>query len=417
MAKQDPWLKNYPKGIAHSAAFDPVPLYSILDQSVARFPNQPLIDFLGRTFTFADIGRLVDRAAKGFQGLGVKKGIKVGLFLPNCPQFVVAYYGVLKAGGTVVNFSPLYAEPELLHQIEDSHTDIMVTLNLKVLYPKMEAMLEQSRVKTLVVGTMSEVLPFPKNLLFPLARSKDIVSVPDDGAHISFKELTKNDGAYKPVKVNPSKDVAVLQYTGGTTGVSKGAMLTHANLTANTEQARMWFVGLKEGEERVMGVLPFFHVFAMTVVMNMSIRLGAEIVMHPRFELEPVMKDIAKKKPTVKPGLAAKAKKAKAVPAKDEPAKPAPRKAEAKAPAKTAKAKPAAKKTEAKTPPKKADTRPSAKKGKAKKGEAKKTARPAAKKAPAEKAETKRSARAKQPSVKAAPVKPATRKPAGRGKK
>ena len=301
--KTDPWIASYPPGIKHDVEFEAAPLYEILDNSVARFPNQPLIDFLGRTYTFSDVGRLVDKAAKGFQQLGVKKGIKVGLFLPNCPQFVIAYYAVLKAGGTVVNFSPLYSEPELLHQIEDSHTDIMVTLNLKVLYPKMQAMLEQSRVKTLVVGTMSDVLPFPKNLLFPLVKGKDIADVPKDDAHVPFKTLTNNDGAFTPTKIDPAKDIAVLQYTGGTTGVSKGAMLTHANLIANTEQANMWFVGLEEGKERMMGVLPFFHVFAMTVVMNMSVRMGAEIIMHPRFELEPVMKDINKKKPTIMPGV------------------------------------------------------------------------------------------------------------------
>jgi len=297
------WLNNYPEGIVWDQSFEVHPLWKLLDDAVLRFPNNQLIDFLGKTYTYAEVGHLVDRAAAGFQRLGVGKGVKVGLFLPNCPHFIIAYYGILKAGGTVVNYSPLYSEQELMHQIEDSHTDIMVTLNLTALYPKMQTMLEQTRVKTLIVGTMTEALPFPKSLLFPLVKRGDIAKVPDDQHHIAFAQLTNNDGAYDPVEVDPMKDVAVLQYTGGTTGVSKGAMLSHANLYVNTLQGKSWFVGLEDGAERMMGVLPFFHVFAMTVVMNFSIACGAAIIMHPRFELEPVLKDITKKKPTLFPGV------------------------------------------------------------------------------------------------------------------
>jgi long-chain acyl-CoA synthetase len=297
------WLKAYPKDIEWDQSFEVKPLWAILDDAVRRFPNNDIIDFLGKTYSYAEIGHQVDRAAAGFQRLGVGKGTKVGLFLPNCPQFIISYFGILKAGGTVVNYSPLYSEQELLHQIEDSHTDIMVTLNLKVLYPKMKAMLAQSRVKKLIIGNMPEVLAFPKNLLFPLFKRGDIAVVPNDKDHVAFAQLVNNDGAYTSVDVDPATDIAVLQYTGGTTGVSKGAMLTHANLFANTMQGRIWFEGVTEGEETMMGVLPFFHVFAMTVVMNLSISIAAKIIMHPRFELEPVLKDLDKKKPTLFPGV------------------------------------------------------------------------------------------------------------------
>jgi long-chain acyl-CoA synthetase len=297
------WLKSYPEGVDWNAELPEKPLYTLLDDAVSRFGERPAIDFLDRKYSYREVGELVARAARGFQDIGVAKGTKVGLFLPNCPQFIVAYYGILKAGGTVVNYSPLYAEEELLHQIEDSHTDIMVTLNLTALYPKMQAMLERSRVKKLIVGTMSEVLPFPKNLLFPLVKRKEIAKVPEDAAHQSFKQLLNNDGDYRPIEVEPREDIAVLQYTGGTTGVSKGAMLSHAALYANTLQTAIWDTHGTEGEERMLGVLPFFHVFAMTVVMNLSIHRGAEIIMHPRFELEAVMKDIVKKRPTMMPGV------------------------------------------------------------------------------------------------------------------
>ncbi len=297
------WLKSYPEGVDWNAEIPERPLYALLDDAVSRFGERPAIDFLDRKYSYRELGELVARAARGFQDIGVGKGVKVGLFLPNCPQFIAAYYGILKAGGTVVNYSPLYVEDELLHQIEDSHTDIMVTLNLTALYPKMQAMLERSRVSKLIVGTMPEVLPFPKNLLFPLVKRKEIAKVPEDAAHQSFKQLLNNDGDYRPIEIAPREDIAVLQYTGGTTGVSKGAMLSHAALYANTLQTAMWDAQAVPGEESVLGVLPFFHVFAMTVVMNLSIHRGAKIIMHPRFELEAVMKDIVKKRPTMMPGV------------------------------------------------------------------------------------------------------------------
>ncbi len=297
------WLKSYPEGVDWNLPIPAKPLFTLLDDAVARFPQRPCIDFLGRIYTYGELDVLVDRAASGFQGLDVEKGTKVGLFLPNCPQFVICYYAILKAGGTVVNYSPLYSEPELLQQIEDSQTDIMVTLNLTALYPKAQAMLEQSRLKLLVVGTMSEVLPFPKNWLFPLVKRRDVVRAPNDASHVPFEELLNNEGGHEPATIDPENDVAVLQYTGGTTGVPKGAMLTHANIFINTIQCGVWFPALEPGAERVMGVLPFFHVFAMTAVMNMSIHLGAVIIMHPRFELDAVLKDINKKRPTVFDGV------------------------------------------------------------------------------------------------------------------
>ncbi len=297
------WDKSYPAAVKWDADIPAKPVFELFDDSLDRYGDRPCLDFMDKTYTYREVGKMIRHAAAGFQQLGVKKGVKVGLFLPNCPQHVVCYYAIMKAGGTVVNFSPLYSESELLHQIEDSHTDIMVTLNLKVLYPKMQAMLEKSRLKKIIVGTLPEVLPFPKNMLYPLAKAKDIARVPEDARHVSFKELLNNDGIFDPPLVDVHEDIAVLQYTGGTTGVAKGAMLTHANLYANAVQAAMWFTMVEPGQEKMLSVLPFFHVFAMTVCMNMSIYIGAEIIMLPRFELVPVLKTIDKKKPTMLPGV------------------------------------------------------------------------------------------------------------------
>jgi long-chain acyl-CoA synthetase len=299
----EPWLAHYAPGVDWHAPLPQGPLYELLDRAVERHGKRTCIDFLDRKFSYERVGAMVARAARGLQALGVGKGVKVGLFLPNCPQFVVAYYAVLKAGGTVVNFSPLYSEEQLLHQIEDSDTTLMVTLNLKALYPKMERLLHESRLKALIVGTLAEVLPFPKNLLFPIVKRGEIAAVPNDARHLSFRELLNNEGDYRAVEIDAARDVAVLQYTGGTTGVSKGAMLSHAALHANTVQTALWNPDLRPGEERCLGVLPFFHVFAMTVVMNMSIHLGAEIVIHPRFVLEDVLRDIPRKRPTLLPGV------------------------------------------------------------------------------------------------------------------
>ena len=297
------WLAKYPENVKWDAEIPEGPLFAILDQAVERFPGNEAMDFLGKRYSYAELGDAVTRAAAGFRALGVARGVKVGLFLPNCPHFVIAYFGILKAGGTVVNYSPLYSEDQLAHQIEDSETDIMVTLGLEALYPKMAALLERSRVSRLVVGTLQAALPFPKSVLFPLLRRGEIARVPADDRHIPFARLLDNDGAGDPPEIDPRADIAVLQYTGGTTGISKGAMLSHANLHANVHQALMWSPDLVPGEERMMGVLPFFHVFAMTVVMNLTIALGGSIVMRPRFELDPVLEDVTKKKPTLFPGV------------------------------------------------------------------------------------------------------------------
>ncbi|PPR77891.1 MAG: Long-chain-fatty-acid--CoA ligase [Alphaproteobacteria bacterium MarineAlpha2_Bin1] len=297
------WEKKYPGDVDWNSDIKGEPLYSILDNTVKNFANRPCIDFLGKEFSYKKIYQMVDKAAFGFQKLGVTKGTKVGLFLPNCPQFVVSYFGVLKAGGVVVNFSPLYAENEIIHQLEDSDTDIMVTLNLNILYPKIFNLLDKTRLKKIIVGTFSEVIPFPKNILFPFVKRKEISNYQITNDIISFAELLNNDGDYNNTSIDPDEDIAVLQYTGGTTGVSKGAMLTHSNLYANLIQERLWFPGFNMGEESVMAVLPFFHVFAMTVVMNMSIQMGAKMILHPRFDLLPVLKDIHSKKATFLAGV------------------------------------------------------------------------------------------------------------------
>ena len=298
-----PWQSAYPAGIDWAAPFPECPVDRLLDDALRRFRDRPCLDFLGRRYSFGEVGDLVSRAANGFRAIGVGKGTRVGLSLPNTPYYIICYYAVLKAGGIVVNFNPLYVEREVRHLIADSGVEIMVTLDLAQLYPNVARMLGDGGLKKLVVCAMSDILPFPKNRLFRLFKRGTVAAYPDDAAHITFAALIDNDGVVEPVPIDPRRDVAVLQYTGGTTGTPKGAMLTHYNLVANAMQCQLWFHGAAEGGERGLAVLPFFHAFAMTTAMNFSIAGGHEIVMVPRFELAGLLRTIVKKRPTIFPGV------------------------------------------------------------------------------------------------------------------
>ena len=299
------WEAVYPEDLDWRAEIPVKPLHAVLDDAVARFPDNGCVEFLGKKYSYREIGRLVDCAAKGLQELGVGKGVQVGLFLPNCPYFVVCYYAVLKAGGTVVNINPLYAEEEVLRQLKDSETRIVVTLDVRSLHPKLASVMQEAGLAKVIVCRMADALSFPQKTLFMLLKRKEIASIPADGRHIAFRTLVANDGAFRPVAIDPARDVALLQYTGGTTGTPKGAMLTHANLYVNTMQTAMWFNRMEAGGERILGVLPLFHVFAMTAVMNAGISQGAELILLPRFRLDAMLQAIHKKRPTLLPGVPA----------------------------------------------------------------------------------------------------------------
>lgn len=298
-----PWLAAYPTDVDWHEPLPSLPLFALFDESLSRFPDRPCIDFLGRTWSYRQIGELIDRAAAGFRRLGVVKGVRVGLCLPNTPYYVICYFAVLKAGGTVVNYNPLYAKRELAHQINDSATSIMVTLDLKQIYGKVAAMPAETALEKIVVCPMRDILPVLKGVLFSVFRRSEVAGFPDDATHCTFNELTAGCERIKAAEIDPRTDVAVLQYTGGTTGSPKGAMLTHANLVANAYQVRRWLHGMEDGAERFLGVLPLFHVFAMTVVMNTGIAAGAELILLPRFELKQTLKTIVEKRPTLFPGV------------------------------------------------------------------------------------------------------------------
>jgi long-chain acyl-CoA synthetase len=297
------YTASYPPNVDWHAPIDPKPLYHLLDEAVRRVPSQNALDFLDKKTTYAELGRMADCFAKGLQDLGVKPGDRVGLFLPNCPYFPGAYFGILKAGAIVVNFNPLYVAKEIESQIKDAGVEVMITLDLQALYSKLAPMIGTTPLKTIIIASMADALPLLKKLLFPWVRRKDLATPPRDQAHPRFADLVANDGRYRPAEIDPVTTTAVLQYTGGTTGIPKGAMLTHANLYANAVQCQRWFHGFQFGKERALGVLPFFHVFAMTVIQNQMLSLGAEIIMLPRFEIDVALKVIETKKPTFMAGV------------------------------------------------------------------------------------------------------------------
>lgn len=299
-----PWVQYYDAAVRWDMEIKACPVTDILDETVARSADSPAFDFLDKKYSWAEIHHLVQKFSAGLQAQGLKKGDKVGLCLPNTPYYLIAYYGVLKAGGTVVNLNPLYAEKELAHLIEDSEAEIVVTLDLALMYDKLEKMLAGTRLAQLIVCKFTDILPFPKNMLFPLVKGKEISKIRPQKRVTWFSDLIDNDGQVEPVEIDPINDVAVLQYTGGTTGVPKGAMLTHYNVYANAVQSAAW-LQMDKGGKKMLGVLPFFHVFAMTAIMNLSVLNGYEIIAMPRFELKDALKTIHKKKPHLFPAVPA----------------------------------------------------------------------------------------------------------------
>ena len=296
------WSTEYRHPAAWDQSFAPLSLPAMLADSVARRGEAPMLDFMGRRFRYAEVADGVARVARGLQQRGIGKGSRVGLFLPNVPHYVAAYYGALAAGATVVNFSPLYTVAELEAQVEDSGTDTLFTISASALLPTALAVLEGSSLKRLVVGSIAGGLPAAKSILYRLFRRKETAAVPDDPRIIRFSALTDNDARPDPVAIDPEGDVALIQYTGGTTGTPKGAMLTHQNLTANARQVNAIDPD-RDADDRILGVLPFFHVFANTCVLNRTVLNGGMIAMLPRFDAKQALQTITRTKATALPGV------------------------------------------------------------------------------------------------------------------
>jgi len=302
-----PWLAAYDAGVPADIDVPDEPLHAALSAAATRYPRRTAIRFFGRSLSYAELDVLANRFANVLLALGVQQGDRVALLLPNCPQMVVAYYGGLRAGAVMVPTSPLYVESELEHQLADAGASVVVCLSS--LFGKVQAVRPRlPALQRVIVTSIKDFFPTRLRLLFSLTRERrdgHRVSLPGDGrTYWLMRLLSRARSSDQNVEVN-ADDLALLQYTGGTTGVAKGAMLTHRNLVANTLQVRACFVNLANpsGPDIVMGVLPLFHIYAMTTVMNFSIRGGGTMVLQPRFIVDDVLKAIQRERPHLFPGV------------------------------------------------------------------------------------------------------------------
>ncbi len=303
-----PWLAHYPAGIDWNAPLPQAPLTDLLDSAVRRWPALPALEFMGRVIDYADFGERVDACAAGLQRLGVGPGVHVGLYLPNTPHYAVAFFGVLRAGGTVVNYSPLDAGRVLADKIDDSRTDVLITLDLASLLPQALRLLDASRLRHLVIGNLADFSAAPAAVRARLQQAGQLTAWQADARRHDFLGLLRHgDAPLRHPPGDPRSRLAVLQYTGGTTGRPKGAMLTHANLSAVAEQYYLTSQGtppaLAEGAERMLVVLPLFHIYALSVCLLLGVRLGAHLVLHPRFDADAVVGDLQDKRISIFPGV------------------------------------------------------------------------------------------------------------------
>jgi len=309
-----PWLAHYPEEVPKTIDYPDQSLVAFLLQSVQKYPNHPAIHFMGKKLSYRELHAEAVQLANGLAASGISKGDRVAIMLPNCPQSVIAFYGVLIAGAVVVQTNPLYVERELEFQLADSGASAIIMLDL--FYSRIDRIRgtepelgKLSVLKQVIVTSIKDGLPFPKSMLYPLKQKKEGIKIDVPYGMkgvISYRSLLAR-GRKSPIAIKlpePSKgeELAALQYTGGTTGTPKGVMLTHRNLVANTMQLAAWCYKAEEGKERFLAALPLFHVFGLTVLMNMSVLRAGELILLPRFETAAVLQTIGKLKPTIFPG-------------------------------------------------------------------------------------------------------------------
>ena len=299
-----PWLDNYPPGVPEHVELPKASLAGLLEDAARDFPHAPALHFEGRTISYAQLHQQARRFSGVLAGLGVGRGTKVGLILPNCPQAVVALFGALRLGATVVQNNPLYTERELGHQLADAGVEVLVCLDLT--YDRVKALRSRTSIREVIVTSVLDELSGLKRRLAPYTKKGKAASASigkDEPVRRWREALASAPAAPELVEVDADHDLALLQYTGGTTGVSKGVMLSHANLRANVEQVRAWFPDADPGREVMMAVLPFFHVYGLTVCLLLGLRLGAALVLLPRFDLDGVLAAVDKYRPTLFPGV------------------------------------------------------------------------------------------------------------------
>ena len=297
------WTAQYDPRVPPTLSYPETSLPHLLTRSAERFFNRPAIRFYGRSISYRELDALVNRFAQALRRTGIGKGSVVGVMLPNLPQTVIAYYGSLRAGAAVTMINPLYVEPEVRQQVADAGCETLVAM--PQMYARVGPLLERGLLKRMIVAGIEDYLPWGKQLMYSLkARGDGALPVtPARSEVVRFRRFLDDSAEPPAVSVAPD-DMALLQYTGGTTGVPKGVVLTHRNLVSNTWQCRNW-CPLDEGREVVLGVLPFFHVYGMSVCQNMALSLGSTLVLLPQFQVGDVLKIIQSERVTVFPGIPA----------------------------------------------------------------------------------------------------------------
>ncbi len=273
------------------------------NRATLRYSGRPATSFFGKEISYGELGRLTGRVAAAFHAEGVKKGDRIALLLPNCPYFPIFYFAALRLGAVLVSCNPLYTEVELERQLKDADARWLVTVNLKLTALKAADLLKKGACRRVVVCDFASCLPAAKRFLFRTLKFNQLSSVKGDGVSTMEKFLKRGSAA--PFFPASTEDLAVLQYTGGTTGESKGAMLSHGNLAVNVEQCAAWFPNFRPGRERILCILPFFHVFAMTALMNLGLSNGANLILHPRFNPRQAARSVRKERVTVLAGVPA----------------------------------------------------------------------------------------------------------------
>lgn len=303
---ESPWLQNYDEGVPQSIEYPQVPLFHFLEEAAKNYPEKACTIFKGAIITYKEMNEITDALAGSLAGLGVKKGDRVGIFIPNTPQFVMAYYAILKAGGVVVATNPLYTASEIAHQAKDAGIEVMFVMSN--FYETIKSAQADTKIKTMIVTNIKETLPSLTRVLFTLAVEKKGGHRIEGGlaeGDIWMKDLlakSKPDDRPK-LDIGPD-DTCLFQYSGGTTGVSKAAIALHRNIVANSLQIARWMVDAEEGNEVVLMAIPLFHVYGMVAGMNFGMAMGASLVMVPNpRDLEDVLKNASKYRASIFPGV------------------------------------------------------------------------------------------------------------------
>ncbi|AJI23504.1 AMP-binding enzyme family protein [Priestia megaterium] len=298
------WLSQYPDEIPDRLHYEQKNLAQLFEEAVQKDPKKSAIYFLGKKMTFSQLHQDSLKLSSYLIELGLKRGDRVAIMLPNCPQAVISFYAVLLAGGVVVQTNPLYTERELEYQLNDSEATMIIALDL--LYPRVVKMKALTKIKHVVITSIQDYLPFPKNIIYPfIQRKQQKISVDvshTETTHLFKRIINESSPAVCNAEGISDEDIAILQYTGGTTGFPKGVMLTHKNLVANATMCSHWLYRCRYGEEKVLGIIPFFHVYGLTTVLVLSVLQNYEMVLLPKFDAKTTLKTIHKQQPTLFPG-------------------------------------------------------------------------------------------------------------------